>query len=87
MVRTATLVINCSIFDCEFGQSPAQGDHAMQALNNNATMTRIIYPKTQNILQANIDNHSLILLQKTEYYKSELEMNPYQNSRATPAAR
>ena len=26
-------------------------------------------------------------LQMTEYYKRELEMNPYQNSRATPATR
>ena len=32
----------------------------------------------QNILQADIGNHSLILLQTTEYYKRELEMNPYQ---------
>ena len=32
----------------------------MQALNNNATMTRSIYPITQNILQADIGNHSLI---------------------------
>ena len=36
------------------------------------------YPITQNILQADIGNHSLILLQMTEYYKRELEMNPYQ---------
>jgi len=50
----------------------------MQALNNNATMTRSIYSITQNILQADIGNHSLILLQTTEYYKRELEMNPYQ---------
>ena len=33
---------------------------------------------TQNILQADIGNHSLVLLQTTEYYKTELEMNPYQ---------
>ena len=47
----------------------------MQALNNNATISRSIYPITQNILQADIGNHSLILLQTTEYYKRELEMN------------
>ena len=41
-----------------------------------ATMTRSIYPITQNILQEDIGNHSLILLQTTEYYKRELEMNP-----------
>ena len=28
------------------------------------------------MLQADIGNHSLILLQTTEYYKIELEMNP-----------
>ena len=39
---------------------------------------RSIYPMTQNILQADIGNHSLILLQTTEYHKRELEMNPYQ---------
>ena len=53
----------------------------MQALNNNATMTRSIYSITQNILQVDIGNHSLILLQTTEYYKRELEMNPYQTPR------
>ena len=31
---------------------------------------------TQNILRADIGNHSLILLQATEYYTRELEMNP-----------
>ena len=41
----------------------------MQALNNNATMTRTIYSITRNILQADIGNHSLILLQTTKYYK------------------
>ena len=41
----------------------------MQALNNNATMTKSIYSITQNILKVDIDNHSLILLQITEYYK------------------
>src|SRR6185437_8733821 len=41
----------------------------MQSLNNNATMTRSIYSITQNILQADIGNHSLILLQTTEYYQ------------------
>jgi len=65
----------------------AQGDHAMQALNNNATVSRSIYPKTQNILQADIGNHSLILLQTTEYYKRELEMNPYQTLDVDPATR
>ena len=50
----------------------------MQALNNNATISRSIYPITQSILQADIGNHSLILLQTTEYYKRELEMNSYQ---------
>ena len=50
----------------------------MQALNNNATMTRSIYSITHNILQEDIGNHSLILLQTTEYYKRGLEMNPYQ---------
>ena len=45
----------------------------MQALNNNATMTRSIYSITQNILQEDIGNHSLILLQTTEYYKRELD--------------
>ena len=49
----------------------------MQASNDNATRSRIIYPITQNILQADIGNRSLILLQTTEYYKRELEMNPY----------
>ena len=49
-----------------------------KALNNNATMTRSIHSITQNILQADIGNHSLILLQTIEYYKRELEMNPYQ---------
>ena len=63
------------------------GDHAMQVSYDNATKSRSIYPITQNILQADIGNHSLILLQTTEYYKRELEMNPYQNSRATPATR
>ena len=38
-------------------------------------MTRSIYSITQNILQADIGNHCLILLQTTEYYKRELEMN------------
>ena len=41
----------------------------MQALNNNATISRSIYPITQNILQADIGNHDLILLQTIEYYK------------------
>ena len=50
----------------------------MRSLNNNATMTSSIYSITQNILQADIGNHSPILLQTTEYYKRELEMNPYQ---------
>ena len=47
----------------------------MQALHDNATMARSIYSITQNILQADIGNYSLILLQTTEYYKRELEMN------------
>ena len=38
----------------------AQGDHAMQALNNNATRSRSIYLITQNILQADIGNYSPI---------------------------
>ena len=41
----------------------------MQALNNNATILRSIYPITQNILQADIGNYSLILLQTIKYYK------------------
>ena len=57
------------------------------SMNDNATRSRSIYPITQNILQADIGNHSLILLQTTEYYKRELEMNSYQNSRATPGTR
>ena len=39
---------------------------------------RSIYPITQNILRADIGNHNLILLQTTEYYKRQLEINPYQ---------
>ena len=49
----------------------------MEALNNNTTISRSIYPIAQNILQADIGNYSLILLQTIEYYKRELEMNPY----------
>ena len=56
----------------------------MQALNNNATMTRIIYSITQNILQADISNHSLILLQTTEYYE-RARGEPIPDSRATLA--
>ena len=48
---------------------------------------RSIYPMTQNILQADIGNHSLILLKMIDNYKRELEMNPHQNSRATPGTR
>ena len=36
-------------------------------------MTRSIYSITQNILQADIGNHSLILLQTIENYKRELD--------------
>ena len=50
----------------------------MQALNDNATRSQNINSITQNILQADMGNHSLILLQTIEYYKRELEMNPYQ---------
>ena len=50
----------------------------MQAWNDNTTISRSIYPITQNILRADIGNHSIILLQTTEYYKTELEMNTYQ---------
>src|SRR6185312_11107841 len=48
----------------------------MQASNNSATRSRSIYPITQNILRADIGNHSLILLQTTEYYKRESRDEP-----------
>ena len=42
---------------------------------------------TQNILQTDIDNHSLNLLKTIENYTRELGKNPYQNFRATPRIR
>ena len=41
-------------------------------------MWRITIGNHSLILLQTIGNHSLILLQTTEYYKRELEMNPYQ---------
>ena len=54
-----------------------EGTSPKLASNDKATRSRSIYPITQNILRADISNHSLILLQATEYYKRALEMNPY----------
>ena len=59
--------------------SPAQGYHTMQAWNDNATISRSIYPITQNIFQEYITNNQIL--------QERARDEPTPDSGATPATR